>query len=149
MISPLVCQSIIATGVPWYRFYYGSLVLSGLNILFLAVTFRPTPAEAFKDRQRALNDARRRKSQYLRSGRSSPVNETDSGKISTAQLNLEIKPRSCKSERLDNDPHELLTTFVSSLTFGSDHALPMGPFLLCIAILWKVLGPPFDTVISC
>lgn len=101
MISPLVCQSIIATGVPWYRFYYGSLVLSGFNILFLAVTFRPTPAESFKDRQRALNDARRRKSQYLRSGLSSLVNEaaSDGCEISTAKLNLEIKQRSCKPER--------------------------------------------------
>lgn len=110
MISPLVCQSIIATGVPWYRFYYGSLVLSGLNILFVAVTFRPTPPESFKDRQRVLNDARHRKSQYLRSGRSSPVNETDSGEISAVKLNLEIKPRSCKPERVEDDAHVLLTT---------------------------------------
>ena len=135
--------------MPWYRFYYGSLVLSGLNILLLAVTFRPTPAEAFKDRQRVLNDARRRKSQYLCSGPSSPINETDNGKVSTVKLNLGIKPQSCKPERLDINLHELLTACVSSLTFGSDHALSMGPFLLYIVILWKVLCPPFDMMTSC
>ncbi|KAF9557866.1 MFS general substrate transporter [Agrocybe pediades] len=51
VVSPLVCQTIIATGVPWYRFYYGSLVLSGINILFLAVSFRPTEKEMALERR--------------------------------------------------------------------------------------------------
>lgn len=58
--SPFVCQSIIATGVPWFHFYYGSLVLSALNIMLLAVTFKPTFAEFTKDHQGALNEARMR-----------------------------------------------------------------------------------------
>ncbi|KAF9451790.1 MFS general substrate transporter [Macrolepiota fuliginosa MF-IS2] len=56
--SPFVCQSIIATGVPWFHFYYGSLVLSALNIMFLAFTFKPSLAEFTKDRQGALSEAR-------------------------------------------------------------------------------------------
>ncbi|KAF8971544.1 hypothetical protein BDZ97DRAFT_1753335 [Flammula alnicola] len=94
VISPLVCQSIIATGVPWYRFYYGSLVLSGCNIVFVAITFRPTSSETFKERQKALNEGRRRKSEFLRSCRSSPVNDTESPGVSTIKFNVENKSRS-------------------------------------------------------
>lgn len=63
-----MCQSIIATGVPWYHFYYGSLVLSGLNVLFLFATFKPTAREVFHDRQTALHDDRQRKSAFLQAG---------------------------------------------------------------------------------
>ncbi|KAF8168312.1 major facilitator superfamily domain-containing protein [Crassisporium funariophilum] len=73
VISPLVCQSIIATGVPWHRFYYGSLVLSAFNVAFLAATFKPTTDETFQERKNALDESRRRKIQSLRSGRSSPT----------------------------------------------------------------------------
>lgn len=58
VISPLVCQSIIATGVPWYRFYYGSLVLSGLNIIFLATTYKPTTLERQVEHRDALEKSR-------------------------------------------------------------------------------------------
>ncbi|KAF4605454.1 hypothetical protein EYR40_004238 [Pleurotus pulmonarius] len=53
-ISPLICQTIIAKGVPWNHFYYGSLVLSGFNTCFLAYTFRPTLKEFADDRETAL-----------------------------------------------------------------------------------------------
>ncbi|KAL0950863.1 hypothetical protein HGRIS_007622 [Hohenbuehelia grisea] len=53
VVSPLVCQSVIATGVPWPNFYFGSLVLSALNTVFLACTFRPTINEFSKDRREA------------------------------------------------------------------------------------------------
>ena len=95
--SPFVCQSIIATGVPWYRFYHGSLVLSSLNILFLAITFQPTSGEVFKERQKALAEARHRKSLHLRSGRSSPVNDAEQSQdsdASTGQLELQQKSQS-------------------------------------------------------
>jgi len=81
--------------VPWYRFYYGSLVLSALNIVFLVTTFKPTSGEIFRERQQALDDARRQKSQYLRSGRSSPVNGIDMNvSASTVKVNFEDKSRS-------------------------------------------------------
>lgn len=58
MASPLVCQSVITTGVPWFHFYLGSLVLSALNVVLLAVTFRPNMAESAKEHRMALNEAR-------------------------------------------------------------------------------------------
>lgn len=94
VISPIVCQSIIATGVPWYRFYYGSLVMSGLNVVFLTITFNPTASESFRDRQKALNEGRRRKSEFLRSGRSSPVNGASDFHSSTPKLDFASKSRS-------------------------------------------------------
>jgi len=103
VISPLVCQSIIATGVPWYRFYYGSLILSGFNILFLAVTFKPTPTEVFKDRQKVLNDTRRLKTLYLLSDRSSPVDKVNSSEISAVKLDVVDRPRSGKPGSFGND----------------------------------------------
>lgn len=53
-ISPLICQTIVAKGVPWNHFYYGSLVLSAFNTCFLAYSFRPTLKEFADDRETAL-----------------------------------------------------------------------------------------------
>src|ERR1700722_199936 len=52
--SPLVCQTLIAKGVPWPHFYSGSLVVSTLNIFFIIYAFRPTQAEFESDRRTAL-----------------------------------------------------------------------------------------------
>ena len=49
MCAPLVCQSVIATGVPWPRFYFGSLVLSGISSAFAFWAFRPSSAEIERD----------------------------------------------------------------------------------------------------
>lgn len=49
MCAPLVCQSIIATGVPWPRFYFGSLVLSGISSVFAFWAFRPSSTEIERD----------------------------------------------------------------------------------------------------
>jgi len=35
--SPLVCQTIIAMGIPWPHFYLGSLVLSAFNVALPSV----------------------------------------------------------------------------------------------------------------
>ena len=91
VISPLVCQSIIATGVPWYRFYYGSLLLSVFNILFLYITFKPTFGERDREHQKALYESH----QYLqRSGFSSPISEFPAALESKTTLCLDAKPRS-------------------------------------------------------
>ncbi|KAF8203264.1 hypothetical protein BJ912DRAFT_920416 [Pholiota molesta] len=60
-ISPLVCQSLMAVGVPWNHFYLGSLVLSASNTTFLVLTYKPTPTESLRDCEdaRALNTQRR------------------------------------------------------------------------------------------
>lgn len=49
MASSFVCQFIIATGVPWFHFYYGSLVLAGMNIMLLALAFRPNQVETIQE----------------------------------------------------------------------------------------------------
>ncbi|KAF5337200.1 hypothetical protein D9611_003174 [Ephemerocybe angulata] len=45
VVAPLVCQALMAKGVPWYQFYLGSLVAAALNIIFFTIAFRPTDAE--------------------------------------------------------------------------------------------------------
>ncbi|EIW86532.1 MFS general substrate transporter [Coniophora puteana RWD-64-598 SS2] len=54
-LAPLVCQTIMATGVPWRHFYLGSLVLSGINIAFLIWAFRPTVNEFEADKKAAID----------------------------------------------------------------------------------------------
>lgn len=44
-MAPLVCQSLIAKGVPWFHFYYGSIVLSAINLGILGLAFFPTHTE--------------------------------------------------------------------------------------------------------
>lgn len=56
--GPLVCQSILAKGVPWENFYLGSLVLSAINTTLLTYAFRPTKAEYTEERQAALSALR-------------------------------------------------------------------------------------------
>ncbi|KAJ2928860.1 hypothetical protein H1R20_g8167, partial [Candolleomyces eurysporus] len=51
VVSPLVCQLVIAQGVPWYKFYLGSLVASALNVVFLTIAFRPTANEFIRERR--------------------------------------------------------------------------------------------------
>ncbi|KAJ3551039.1 hypothetical protein NMY22_g41 [Coprinellus aureogranulatus] len=53
VIAPLICQALLARGVPWYKFYLGTLVGSALNFAFLAVTFRATPAEFAREKGQA------------------------------------------------------------------------------------------------
>ncbi|RPD81762.1 MFS general substrate transporter [Lentinus tigrinus ALCF2SS1-7] len=47
--APLVCQSIIATGIRWANFYFGSLVLSAINTSLLVFAFCPTRTELLRD----------------------------------------------------------------------------------------------------
>ncbi|KAI0824111.1 MFS general substrate transporter [Trametes gibbosa] len=44
-VAPLVCQSIIATGIRWANFYFGSLILSAINTGFIVYAFWPTKNE--------------------------------------------------------------------------------------------------------
>ncbi|OJT15995.1 hypothetical protein TRAPUB_11720 [Trametes pubescens] len=52
-VAPLVCQSIIATGIRWANFYFGSLVLSALNTSFIVYAFWPTQGELKGDAELA------------------------------------------------------------------------------------------------
>lgn len=44
-LAPFVCQTLLARGVPWEHFYLGSLALSGINTIFLVISFHPTRKE--------------------------------------------------------------------------------------------------------
>ncbi|KAI0768518.1 MFS general substrate transporter [Trametes elegans] len=51
--APLVCQSVIATGIRWANFYFGSLVLTALNTSFILYAFWPTKRELTADAELA------------------------------------------------------------------------------------------------
>ncbi|KAJ6627141.1 major facilitator superfamily domain-containing protein [Mycena sp. CBHHK59/15] len=57
VVSPLIFQVTAAAGIPWTHFYFGSLVLPAINIVFLGMTYMPTPKEFGKDRKIALDAA--------------------------------------------------------------------------------------------
>jgi hypothetical protein len=40
----------MAAGVPWNKFYFGSLVLSAVNLCFILFAFRPTQTELLRER---------------------------------------------------------------------------------------------------
>lgn len=56
-LSPLVYQFLMSKGIPWQRFYLGSLVLSGINLVFLVFAYYPTRSEFDDDRIQALDAA--------------------------------------------------------------------------------------------
>ncbi|OJA12741.1 hypothetical protein AZE42_10725 [Rhizopogon vesiculosus] len=53
--APLVCQTLLAKGIPWRHFYLGSLVLSVIALILIIFNFRPTRNEFQKDRKAALD----------------------------------------------------------------------------------------------
>ncbi|KZT43917.1 MFS general substrate transporter [Sistotremastrum suecicum HHB10207 ss-3] len=53
-ISPIVCQTLVAKGVPWPNFYLGSIVVGVLNVIFLGTVFRVTGPELERDKRAAL-----------------------------------------------------------------------------------------------
>ena len=57
VFAPLVCQTIIASGAPWQNFYYGSLVVAGVNLALVMYAFQPTQRELFTERKEALSNA--------------------------------------------------------------------------------------------
>lgn len=141
--SPLVCQSIIATGVPWFHFYLGSLVLSALNVIFLAVTFKPSSAEFAKEHQVALDEARARVT--------ASCSAADDAGQSEKALPLVLR---CKSENdkqksrplrslIRRKFHVNIFTSCFPLDFispeaGTLYAISMGLLRVCAALLWNV-----------
>ncbi|KAK2462068.1 hypothetical protein APHAL10511_006531 [Amanita phalloides] len=57
--APLTAQAIIAKGIPWPNFYYGSMIISGLNFVFLFLTYRPTTKELLEEQRAALTVKRK------------------------------------------------------------------------------------------
>jgi hypothetical protein len=72
--APLAAQAVIAKGIPWPQFYYGSLVISGLNFVFLLLTYRPTENELLEEQRTAAKIKRGAPDDYF-SGAHSAVSE--------------------------------------------------------------------------
>ncbi|KAG1757872.1 major facilitator superfamily domain-containing protein, partial [Suillus lakei] len=53
--APLVCQTLMAKGIPWKHFYLGSLVISAIALSLTIFSFRPTRNEFLADRKAALD----------------------------------------------------------------------------------------------
>ncbi|KAG2154538.1 major facilitator superfamily domain-containing protein, partial [Suillus clintonianus] len=53
--APLVCQTLMAKGIPWKHFYLGSLVISAIALILTIFSFRPTRNEFLADRKAALD----------------------------------------------------------------------------------------------
>jgi hypothetical protein len=83
-MSPIICQSIVASGVPWFHFYFGSLVLSGLNASFLISAFKPTSREFNKEHE-SLSGLRSPTESSPSSKLPSPVTEQAGLPFSNAQ----------------------------------------------------------------
>ncbi|KAG1749720.1 major facilitator superfamily domain-containing protein [Suillus paluster] len=49
-LAPLVCQTLMAKGIPWRHFYLGSLVVSAMALSSIIFAFRPTRNEDFSAR---------------------------------------------------------------------------------------------------
>lgn len=75
VVSPLVCQALVANGTPWFHFYFGSLVLSTVNVSFLTITFKPTTKAFLEERGVVLIEAGRLDSPSILP---SPVSDTKS-----------------------------------------------------------------------
>lgn len=56
--APLVCQTLMAEGIPWKHFYLGSLVISVIALSLTIFSFRPTRHEFLADRNAALDAMR-------------------------------------------------------------------------------------------
>ncbi|KAF8350240.1 MFS general substrate transporter [Amanita rubescens] len=63
--APLAAQAVVAKGIPWPQFYYGSLVISGLNFVFLLLTYRPTENELFEERRAAAKTKKEASDDYF------------------------------------------------------------------------------------
>lgn len=102
MCAPLVCQSIIATGIAWNHFYFGSLVLSGISAALAFVAFRPTTAEMERDISHAQNEARSKNSSAATLTQEKDLKDRAESPISEENVGLpELKgaPPPSKSER--------------------------------------------------
>jgi len=89
-ISPLVCQALIASGVPWPNFYFGSLVISATNLCIVSVCFKPTSREMAQERARIWGQEVKGSS-LTRETTSSQMNEKSEATKSEDDINLPSK----------------------------------------------------------
>ena len=88
--APLICQTLLARGIPWAHFYLGSLVLSALNTTLLTLAFRPSRKESADERQRYLNISSR-SAQTSTKVRSTCASEKRPEQTSTEKTTQDLK----------------------------------------------------------
>lgn len=93
----------MSRGVPWQKFYLGSLVLSGLNTTFLVFAYQPTLSEINNDRIQASPEASNVVSSY-------------------ATLPLPQGPQSFWSSRNSSIVHPRSSTLTSFVNGSLNHA---------------------------
>lgn len=134
VVSPIVCQALIAIGIPYYQFYFGSLVLSGFNIAFLVATYMPTPREFATDRESTITAVAKHKVCLT-------PTSTPSTPLSDGAPNLPIKPETRGKSKGDTLGRGLR----SSVLNVPQHFVPrfqclsigLWVFLLCFTVAGK------------
>ena len=81
MCAPLVCQTVIARGVAWNHFYFGSLVLSALSATLAFFAFRPTSYELELEGVKALNGSCERQPRSVEKLKALPVSVVDEANV--------------------------------------------------------------------
>jgi hypothetical protein len=144
--SPLVCQTLIAQGVPWRNFYLGSLIVSTLNMCFLTYTFRPTRKE-FESDLRLARQFLDTTQPHLGLCNDLPV--VGGTKSSSSSITWVEGPTPGKSAFFSF--LSCLSSYLTSTSPQADSidALPMDTFCLCMDSQWKVRRFPDIVLNSC
>ena len=87
MCAPLVCQSIIAKGIAWNHFYFGSLVLSAISSVLAFYAFFPTAEEHDAEVTAALSGSST-PSTISVEAKSSPTAQVDEANIAEVKQSL-------------------------------------------------------------
>ncbi|KAL0066539.1 hypothetical protein AAF712_006341 [Marasmius tenuissimus] len=130
VFAPLVCQTIIASGAPWQNFYYGSLVVAGINMLLVMYAFKPTQRELFTERKEALSNA----SPSIGSWNASSRRDSDDGVFSIRVVATSLRRR-CSLKHLQNPKISADPKTVGYVTSGYAGGLSVG------RLLWGYFSP--------
>jgi hypothetical protein len=122
VVAPVVCQAVIASGVPWPQFYFGSLVVCGINLALVIVAYWPTHEE-FATELQELN-------RVETSDLEKVVEVAEPSKPSTDKFGVLINLLGAYSILLING---LTSSFKSA-----EEPIPLGIQLLHLVVLWHV-----------
>ncbi|KAJ7786087.1 major facilitator superfamily domain-containing protein [Mycena metata] len=112
--SPLIFQLTAAAGLPWSHFYFGSLVLTAANFMFLSVTFYPTALEFAIDRKNALAQA------DSRAGRSPPPTPDTDDVPDSSNVVSNRPPPANQLRLLSRMPYQWAVSVFALLYCGSE-----------------------------
>ncbi|KAG9043970.1 hypothetical protein FS837_008946 [Tulasnella sp. UAMH 9824] len=94
--SPLVCQTLLAAGWKWHRFYWTSFGFSLLNALLMIIAFHPTKKEWETDREAGLSvqESEKLALPQATGGQQADDIEMQAHKANTANKGFKSKPKS-------------------------------------------------------